>query len=110
MEHQLITSIRLFVDACRVIDERQPGSGLTFTLSVGTANRYETLDKPKIKLECQFYDGTSYQTVSAASLDTLMGEVRRRLGFEDREALRLKEIEESFKALPAPQPHNDIPF
>lgn len=100
MEHTLLNTVHAFMAELRPIETHRPDTGLTLTLAVGLPNRYESTNKPKIELVANFYDGANHQTVKAASLDSLMDEVKRRLGFEDRESVRMQSLEESFVALP----------
>lgn len=107
MEQNILSTINLFVQELKPVQEHRDGTGLTLSLTVGLPGRYESSDKPKIQLQASFYDGSNHQTVKAASLDSLMVEVKRRLGFEDRESVRLQALEESFVALP---PLDEIQF
>jgi hypothetical protein len=96
--------------ACEVnkLESRKTGCGLTITLSVAGPSRYDSETAPKINLEAHFWDGKNHQTVRAAGLGNLMDEVYRRLQFEDREALRVDEVQSRLVALPAPDPRHDL--
>lgn len=103
MEKSILDTIREFVNQLEDIQTRKPGTQLSLHLEVSLPHRYsDENEAPSIKLQADFYDGSSHQTCKAASLDALMEEVKRRLGFEDREAMRLQKLAESFKALPKP--------
>lgn len=103
MEKPILDTIREFVSVLQDLETRKTGTGCAIDLKVTLPGRYDSEGPPKIELSAYFYDGSNGQNVKAASLDALMEEVRRRLGFEDREAVRLQTLAESFKALEAPQ-------
>jgi hypothetical protein len=59
---------------------------------------------PKIILNCNFYSGSDYNTVTAGSLGALMDEVHRRCGFADKQALVMDRNNAALTALEAPKP------
>jgi hypothetical protein len=59
---------------------------------------------PKIILNCSFYNGSDYNTVTAGSLGALMDEVHRRCGFADKQALVMDRNNAALTALEAPKP------
>lgn len=103
MEPTLRNTIEDFITALEHVERHKPGASLTLSLSVESPSKYDDEKQPKIRLSANFYDGSQHNTVTAASLDALMGEVGRRLGFADREALRVDELQRSFRALPKPE-------
>lgn len=101
MEQTLLDTIYLFNLEAQRLHATKPGAALTLTVSYTIEDRWGE-PEPKTTLFANFYDGRNYATIEAASLDALMGEVYRRLGFADRETIRTDALNASLKALPAP--------
>lgn len=109
VEKSILDTIREFINQLEDIQTRKPGTQLSLRLAVSLPHRYgDENEAPSIQLEANFYDGSSHQTCKAASLDSLMEEVKRRLGFEDREQMRLQTLAESFKAIAAPKYNTSV--
>lgn len=103
MEQALLNVAQIFTGEIHKLESKLSGSGAQISLTLKHPSRYESDTRVKIELLCQFYDGSTHQTVKAASLGALMDEVYRRAGFADREALRLDQVEAQLQALPAPE-------
>lgn len=112
MEQALLNVAQIFTGEINKLEGRKQGSTATISITVEKLERWNSdAGKIKIELACNFNNGTTYETVKAASLGALMDEVYRRSGFADVEALRLDRVEASLQALPAPQQIDDeIPF
>lgn len=103
MEQALLNVAKIFTGEIHKLESKLAGAGPVITLSLKGAGRYDNEKDIKVLLECQFWDGSNHQTVKGASLGALMDEVYRRAGFADREAMALDRVENSLRALPAPE-------
>lgn len=108
MEPEIFKVASKFAYEVNKLNAKKIGSSLSITLRVQAPSTYDKESAPKVILEANFWDGSTHQTVRAASLGVLMDEVYRRLQFEDREALRVDEVQRSLVALPAPDPRHDL--
>jgi hypothetical protein len=109
MEPEIFKVASKFSYEANKLEVRKSGCGLTISLSLKARGRWDDENTPpKIDLTAQFWDGSTHQTVRASSLGVLMDEVYRRLQFEDREALRVDEVQSRLVALPAPDPRHDL--
>jgi hypothetical protein len=102
MEQALHATIIEFSKEIYKLEGKKPGSACTLSITLSGPSRYDSKALPKIKLTAHFYDGGEYQTVQGASLGAVMDEVYRRLGFADKEALRVDQLEATLQALPSP--------
>lgn len=100
MEQTILDTIYLLNLNAAKLRQLKPGTSIEFTLRY-EVGRYGDAE-PEARLQCQFYDGRTYQTVDAASLAAMMDEVCRRLGFADRQALESDRINATLRALPQP--------
>jgi hypothetical protein len=114
METHILAVAQQFAREVLRIESLKEGTGATVSLSIKAPSRYETDKKPKLQLECSFYDGRNHSTVTAASLGALMDEVHRRCGFADRQGVANDVNEAALVALEPPKDRdladNDIPF
>lgn len=102
MESVIQKTLDLLVKHIQGIELHKPGSRPNFEISVSFSG-YGSDKRPTVNLRCNFYDGDDHQVVKAASFNAVVDEVNRRLGFHDREALKLDEVERGLMALPAPE-------
>jgi len=102
MEQALLNVAQIFTMEINKLEAKLAGSGAQIHFNVESPNRYDSDKTVRVRLECEFFDGHTHQTVKGASLGAVMDEVYRRAGFADREAIALDRVEASLKALPPP--------
>lgn len=102
MEQALHTTIVEFSREIAKLELKKPGAALALDINVAAPGRYDSGNRYKTKLSAHFYNGSDYETVRASSLGALMDEVYRRLGFADREAIKIDNLEASLVALAPP--------
>ena len=103
MEPTIQKTIDLLLTHANHLERFKPGTGAAFQLTVGLEGYGEK--RPKIRLACDFHSTDGYETVKGASFKAVVDEVNRRLGYSDKEKLKLDEFERSLVALPAPNEH-----
>lgn len=108
MEPTIQKTLDLLIRHIQAIENHKVGSDPSFTVKVSWKG-YGSDRKPNVTLQCDFYDGDNFQSVKAASFNAVVDEVNRRLGFADRERLKLDEVERGLVALPAPSA-DEIPY
>jgi hypothetical protein len=107
MEPEIFKVATKFAYEANKLNARKEGCDLAINLRVAT-KPLRRQGRAKDYARSQFWDGSTHQYVPAASLGVLMDEVYRRLQFEDREALRVDEVQSRLVALPAPDARHDL--
>jgi hypothetical protein len=90
MEQSILNVAREFAAEITRLETLKPGTQATISLSILARSKYDNDQSPKLTLSCHFYDGNNFSTVGAASLGSMMDEVRRRLSFADREHFQIE--------------------
>jgi hypothetical protein len=103
MEPTIQKTIDLLLSHANHLERFKPGTGAKFRIYVGLEGWRTDNKTPKVELICEFNDANNdYQSVKGASFKAVVDEVNRRLGYSDKERLKLDEFERSLVALPAP--------
>jgi hypothetical protein len=84
------------------LNDHKPGCNPELSLKV-KLQKYGGL---QLSLCCEIFDGQEYHTIRGASLDEIMVEVNRRLGYADIQIVRQRVVEQKLNQaiLPPPAP------